>query len=166
MKNKYAFKVDNEKMAKALGKDLPISMKFSTQICKAIKGKSIQRAKRILQDVINMKKPIPMSRFNRDLAHKRGMGPGRFPVNAAKEILKIVEQVESNAQFKGFDTTSLEIVGMNANKAASPWHYGRKRRRKMKRTHIEIIVAEKKSEDKEAKKEKDDKKEEKKEDKK
>jgi large subunit ribosomal protein L22 len=150
MKNKYSIKIDEEKMAKSLGKDLPISMKFSTQICNAIKKKNVKRAKIILQDVIDMKKPIAMKRFNRDLAHKRGMGPARYPVKAAEEILKVVEQVESNAQFKGFDTSSLIITHIKANKASAPWHYGRKRRRKMKRTHIEIVVTESK-EDKEAK---------------
>jgi len=151
MKNNYSIKVDNEKMAKALGKDLPISMKFSTQLCNAIRKKSTQRAKIILQEIMDLKKALPMKRYNKDLAHQKATGPGRYPVNAASHILKVVEQVEKNAQFKGLDIANLQIIHIKVDKAATPWHYGRKRRRKMKRSHIEIVVKEKESDKKETK---------------
>ena len=37
----------------------------------------------------------------------------------------------------------LEVIEhINANKASQPWHYGRKRRSRMKRTHIQIVLKE------------------------
>ena len=41
---------------------------------------------------------------------------------------------------------------MAAHKASAPWHYGRQRRRKMKRTHIEIVIGEKETKKKNQKK--------------
>ena len=54
-----------------------------------------------------------------------------------------MEQAEANAQFKGLNTGKLIISQIIANKASRPWRYGRKRRRRMKRTTVEVIVREK-----------------------
>ena len=143
----------SENTAKAVGKDLSISTKMAVEVCSFIRKKNLQKAKNLLQEVISMKKAIPIKRYNKGLAHKKKMGPGRYPVNTSKKILELLEGVEANAQFKGLSTDDLIITHIKADKAATPWHYGRQRRRKMKRTHIEVIVTEK------IDKKKDDKKE-------
>ena len=151
MKQGYAFqKFDSEKMARALGKDLPISVKHATMVCNAIRGKPIQRARNILADAIGLKKAIPFTRFNMDRGHKPKIGPGRYVVNTCTEILKILNSAEANGHQKNLD--NMKIIHVCAHKASKPWHYGRQRRRQMKRAHIEIVVAEKKKEPKEAKK--------------
>ena len=58
------------------------------------------------------------------------------------EFIKLIESAEANAQFKGLNTSKLVISHISANKASKAWHYGRKSRRKMKRTNVEVIVEE------------------------
>lgn len=144
-----------ENMARVAGKSLPISTKFSVEICNFIRKKTTSDAKEMLKRVIERKQAVPFRIFNKDLSHKRKIGPGRYPRNAAIEIIKLLESVEANAQFKGMNTSKLIITHINANLASRPWHAGRKRRRKTKRTNIEIVVEEKK--EKEEQKEKKDK---------
>jgi len=130
-----------ENMAFAVGKNLSISMKQSVEICSACRGKSTAAAKRFLAQVIIKKKAVPMKRFNRDTGHKPGIAAGRYPVTAAKMIMSLIESAESNERAKGLGS-DLYIVYMVAHKASSPWHFGRLRRRKMKRTHVEVVLAE------------------------
>jgi len=143
MVQKYSTeKYDKENMARVVGRSLPISTKFCIEICNLIRNKSTEEAKKILQDAIDGKKAIPFKIFNRDLSHKKKMGPGRFPKKAAIEIINLLESAEANAQFKGLNTSNLSITHINAHLASRPWRYGRQRRRKAKRTHAEIVVAE------------------------
>lgn len=143
-------------MARAIGIALPISFKQSVEICAFIKNKDVNDAKKMLQNVIEKKLAVPFNRFNFDLGHKKKLGPGRYPENASKEFIKLIEDVEANAQFKGLNTANLAIAHISAHKAGKAWHYGRHLRRRMKRTNVEIVVEEKikKSEGKKALKEK------------
>ncbi|MCX8147623.1 MAG: 50S ribosomal protein L22 [Candidatus Woesearchaeota archaeon] len=138
---KYSLKLQGN-IAKAYGRDLSISTKKSVEICRNIKGMKLEKAKKYLEDVINMKRAVAMKRYIRDTAHKKGMASGRYPVKTAKEILKIIESAEENAKNQGLETKNM-VVHILANKAARPWHFGRKRRQKMKRTHIQVVLQEK-----------------------
>jgi len=138
----------NENQAKIVGKDLSISTKQSIEIANFIRGKNIEKAKNELKKVIEKKLAIPFKRYNRDMGHKKGnIAAGRYPQNAAKEFLNLLNGLEANAQNKGL-STNLIIKTIIPNKASRPWHYGRRRRIKMKRTHIEIIAEEIKKETK------------------
>ena len=138
---KYSAK-DSENAAKAVGRSLSISTKQSIEICNFIRKKQVQKAKMMLNDVIEKKIAVPFKRFTA-VGHKPGkIASGRYPEKSAKEILKVLESAEKNAQFKGLNTSNLIISHTCAHKASRPWHYGRQRRIKMKRTHIEIIVEE------------------------
>lgn len=130
-------------MARAIGMAIPVSFKQSVEICRFIENKDVNKAKKLLQEVIDKKSAIPFKRFNFDLGHKKGVGPARYPEKASKEIIKLIENVEANAQFKGINTSNLVIAHISAHKAGKAWHFGRKTRRRMKRTNIEIIVEEK-----------------------
>ena len=147
----YTFANYNEEhMARAVGVALPISFKQSVEICGFIKNKNVNDAKKLLQNVAEKKTAVPFKRFNFDLGHKKKIGPGRYPEKASKEFIKLIENAEANAQFKGLNTSNLVIAHISAHKGSKTWHYGRKTRRKMKRTRVEIIVEEriKKSEEK------------------
>ncbi len=147
----YTFKdYNNEHMARAVGMALPISMKFSREICRFIKNKNPSHARKLLEEVIQKKTAIPFTRYNFDLAHKTKIGPGRYPEKASIEFIKLIESVEANAQFKGLNTPNLIIIHVSAHNAGKAWHYGRFSRRRMKRTNVEIILEEKsKTENKE-----------------
>ena len=140
-----------ENMARAIGMALPISLKQSVEICNFIENKNVNDAKKILQNVMDKKLAIPFKRYNWDLGHKKGIGPGRYPGKASKEFIKLIESAEANAQFKGLNTSNLLISHISAHKSSKSWHYGRQSRRKMKRTNIEIVIEEK-SKKEEAKK--------------
>lgn len=134
----------DDNMARAHGRNLSISTKQSVEICNNIRNMSVQKAKTLLENVIDMKQPIRMTRYMKDTAHKKEIGAGKYPVKAAKEILALLKSAESNAQNKGLSTKDLVIKHMSAHLASRPFHYGRKRRVKMKRTHVQIVLLEKK----------------------
>lgn len=145
MANNYSIKnYDKENMARALGRALPISFKQSVEICSLIRNKSLNYAKDVLKKVMEHKKAVPFRRFRHNIGHKTKIGPGRYPEKASNEILKMINSVEANAQFKGINTSNLIIAHISANEAGKVMHSGRKRSRKSKRTNVEIIVQEKK----------------------
>ncbi len=129
--------------AKAVGKNLSISTKNAIEICSFIRGKSLQKAKEILERVIEKKQAIPFKRFTEGAGHKKGLaGGGKFPVKACAEILNILKLAEANASYKGLNTASLVLKHVKADKASKPIRYSRHRGRLMKRTHVEVIVEE------------------------
>ncbi len=127
---------------KAIGRNLQISTKQSVEICNFIRNKSLKVAKNMLNSVVNKKIAVPYKRYRRDVGHKAGMASGRYPITASKEILKLINSVEKNAENHGLNVNDLTISYLSVDKGASQWHFGRKRRRKMKNTNIEIKVKE------------------------
>ena len=131
-------------MARAIGIALPISFKQSVEICAFVKNKNVNKAKKMLQEVTEKKRAIPFKRYNWDLGHKKKIGPAMYPEKASKEFIKLFEGVEANAQFKGLNTSNLVVTHISAHKSGKVLRFGRKTRRKTKRTNIEIVVEEKK----------------------
>ena len=149
----YSFKqYDKERMARSSGRAISISTKQSIEVCSRIRGKSLRVAKRLLDDAASLKKPITFTRFTGDHGHKKKQGPARYAKKTCQEMMKLLESAESNAQFKGLNTKGLVVAYIKADKAGNSWHYGRKRRRAMKRTNIELVLEEKKAPEKEKKK--------------
>ena len=138
---KYSRKI-GENAVKAAGRSIAISTKQSVEICRTIRGKNIQKAKKILEDSINMKHAIPFKRYKRDIGHKKGrIASGRFAIKACIQILNLLNTAEANAQFKGLPTSSLKLAHISAHRASATMRYGR-RRRQAKRTNIEIVLEE------------------------
>ena len=133
----------NEKnTATSKGISLPISTKKTIEICNHIRGKTLAKAKKILDDATNLKRPIPMKRYNKDTGHKHGMAAGRFAAKACKAVLEIIMSAEANAQYKGLSTNNLVIQQISANNGPHVWRYGRQKRRQAKRTHLNVTLAE------------------------
>lgn len=151
--HKYAFQGYNKELhVRSVGRSLPISVKVSVEICNFLRKRPLQEAKRILERVLEEKQAIPYRKFNKDVGHKPGkMAAGRYPKKASTEILNVMKNAEANAQMKGFNTNNLQIIHMCAHKGSRPWHHGRQRRQLMKRTHVEVVVAEMAVKEKEAK---------------
>ncbi len=129
-------------MAKALGSGLPISTKHSVEICNLIRNMKLAKAKELLEAVVSKKKAVPFKRHNADVGHKTGIGPGRYPIKASGEVLSILKTAEHNALSNDLSKDKLVIAHINAQKASTPWRSGRHRRRKAKRTHIEVVLKE------------------------
>lgn len=139
MAYKYTYQgYDKEKMARAVGVSLPISYKQSREICHHLKHRGTDAAKNILSRVLEKKQAIPFKRFNMDVGHKPGIAAGRYPRNATREILKLIESAESNANNKGING-DLYITHMNAHRAPSHPRSGRTPG-EAKRAHVEVVV--------------------------
>nr|AJS13034.1 large subunit ribosomal protein L22 [uncultured archaeon] len=149
---KYATKTEKEKNAKAVGLALPISTKHCVEICNYIRGKRVEDAIHILEQVLDKKHAIPYKKYKRDLAHRKGIGPGRYPEKTCKEIIKVLKSASANAQYKGMGVSNLYIKHICAHLASRPWHYGRQSRRKMKRSHVEVVLEEREIEKQKPKK--------------
>jgi large subunit ribosomal protein L22 len=130
---------EHSAIAKSL--NLPISTKHSIEISHHIRFRSVNYAKKFLEEVIALKKAVPFRRFDADVGHKKGISAGRFPKKAAACFLKLIKGAEANAQNKGLNTSSLKIIKLIPNKASVPLTGGR-HRQGTKRTHLEIEVKE------------------------
>jgi large subunit ribosomal protein L22 len=144
-KTKTIVKDEKAHYSSVKGWNLPISRKFAVEIGRYIKHKDVKKAKTLLQKAISLESAIPFSIYNRDLGHKPGIASGRYPVKASKEILKMLESLEANAENKSLDVNNLVITEFMANQGNMMRHSGRKRGQKMKRTHVYIKAEEKES---------------------
>ncbi len=118
--------------------DLPISTRKSVAICKFIKGKKISDAIADLEQILVHKKAIPM---RGEIPHRKGkIMSGRYPKKTAEYIIKVLKSLSANASVNGLENPI--IKESIANMASRP--YGRFGSIRKKRTHIKIIVKEKK----------------------
>ncbi|AFL94829.1 50S ribosomal protein L22 [Thermococcus cleftensis] len=146
----YSFQnFDPDRMARASGRDLRISPKHSVELLREIRGMMLNDALRYLDDVINLRRPVPMRRFNDSQGHKpgKGFGPGRYPVKVAKAVKKVLLNAKNNAEQKGLDPDRLRIIHAAAHRGPVlrgyiPRAFGRATPFNEQTTHIEIVVEE------------------------
>jgi large subunit ribosomal protein L22 len=115
---KYSLNLNPKKSAKAYGRSLNISTKSSVAVCRTISGMNIVKAKKLLQDIREQKISLD----------------GKYYTNTTSEILDLLKSAESNAEFKGLDTTRL-VVFASAHKGFT---FFRPRRTKMRRTQKKV----------------------------
>jgi large subunit ribosomal protein L22 len=146
----------------AIGRDMPISMKYSAAVCSAIRNRKTEIALKLLEQVVSKKRALPMKG---EMAHHHVVGsltsrPSKYPVKASIEFIKLIKSLNANASVKGLDPSELIITKAMANKASRPFKgtrlaFGRKR---FKRSNVLLEGAEakiksaKKSQDKKLKK--------------
>lgn len=121
------------------GRNLPISTKYSSAICRFIKKKKIGDAIADLEQVLVNKKAVPMKG---EIPHRKGKGimSGRYPKKASKYFVKLLKSLQANANANELDNPL--IVEAVANIGSRP--YGRFGRIRRKRTHVKIKAKEKK----------------------
>ena len=152
MVNKYAYNKDiNEsKIARAMAKSLKISPKHCVEICNALRGMKVEAAKTYLNEVIEMKRAVPFKRHNKKVGHRKGLKgwpSGRYPIKAAAQILKVLENAEANAEYKGLDAEKLVIGHISSHKSVIirgiiPRAFGRVTPFNTPTTHIHIVLEE------------------------
>jgi ribosomal protein L22 len=118
-------------MATALARleDARISLKHAIVICKSLRNKKVDKAKRFLKNLIDKKVSL-----------KR-----KYYTKAAKKILEVLETAEANAKVKNLNLEKLFIKTAKADKGPTlirPRSRFRFRGRKFKSTHITIEVEE------------------------
>jgi large subunit ribosomal protein L22 len=142
--------IDIEKTAKVSGREIRVSPKHAREVCKTIKGMKLNQAKDYLKQVILKKKPVPFRRYNKKVGHRHGLEnafAGRYPVNAAQQVLKLLEGAEANAENKGLDMENLRIIHASAYpgmkiKRFIPRAFGRSSPRNKSLSHVELVLEE------------------------
>lgn len=120
------------------GISVPISTKYSVAICNFIKRKPLEKAIKELEEVLKLKRAIPMKG---EIPHRKGkIMSGRYPIKATQNFLKMLRNLLANSNVNGVENPI--IVEAISNKATRP--YGRFGSIKRKRTHVTIKVMEKK----------------------
>jgi len=144
----YTTEYKIETMARAYGRELSLAWKKSVELARQLRGKTVERARDYLENVIALKQAVPMRTYRRWIAHKAGMGPARYPVNAAKAFLTILESAVANAEFTGKeDPDTMVIRVINAHKGATakgyrPRAYGRSSPWNQDKVNLEIVLEE------------------------
>lgn len=131
-------KVEVQKKEKAIarGTSLRISPVYSIAICRVIMGKTPAAAIKRLEESVTLNRAIPMER--NETAHKHGMSGGKYAVNTCKEIIKLIKQLEANANVAGIENPIISLAV--PNKGQRPFRRGG---RKGKRTNIYLEATEK-----------------------
>jgi large subunit ribosomal protein L22 len=148
--NNFMVEMDKEKTARAQVYELHVSPKHSREICRAIRGMKVEKAKTYLENVINGKESVPFRRYNRDVGHRsgqKGWPAGRYPQKATRGILKLLNEVESNAEDNGLDSEYLQIVHAATKqgrtiKGTIPRAMGRATAKNTQTVTIELVVQE------------------------
>ena len=147
----YAFQnFDSTKHVRAAIREKTISHKHAREIAVAIKGLSLEKARDYLLSVVELKRSIPFRRYKNQVGHRSDPGTmsGRYPQKAATEILKLLDNLESNAEYKGMDLDRLKIINATVHKGRLvkrfiPRAQGRATARNNVLTHVELVAQEK-----------------------
>ena len=148
---KYAFMgYDPLLHARASGREVDVSPKATREVCEAIKGKTLPDARSFLEDVIDLKRPVPFRRYKLKVGHKsqlQGFPAGRYPQKAAKQVLNVLDNLEANAEFKGLNTETIKIIHAIAHRGRrilgfTPRAHGRSSPSFNTLTHIEVVAGE------------------------
>ena len=124
-------------------KSVQVSTKYAIEICKFLKTKKVEDAIKDLEQVILLKKSVPMKG---EYAHRKGKGNsgGSFPQRASKQFIVLLKSLRGNANNHEIDNPV--ITEARANWAPSP--RGKFGRVKRKRTHITLKAKEMKIKEK------------------
>jgi len=102
-----------------------------------------------LLSVVGMDRAIPFGRFKNQVGHRSdpGMMSGRYPQKTAKEFLKLLDNLESNAEYKGMDMDRLKIINATSHKGVVlkrfiPRAQGRATDKNDVLTHVELVAQE------------------------
>ncbi len=136
----YAYQGSGE-VARGVALDQSVSVKSAVMVAAFVRGKPVARVERELDAVIAMRAAVPFTRFSEGAGHKRGIGPGKYPVKTATVFRQLLASVKANAEDLGMGD-DLIVIGATANKGAEQPRYGRHRGRVGKATHVELVLAE------------------------
>lgn len=152
----YAFQnFDKARHVRASVREKSISHKHSREIALAIKGMSIEKAREFLENVVSKKIAVPYRRYHNEVAHRSnirdGFSAGRYPQKAAKEFLRLIDNLESNAEYKGMDLDRLRIISAVTHKGTKlkrfqPRAMGRSSPKFDTLVHVELVAQEVSSE--------------------
>ena len=143
----YTAEADPDTSARAIGKEMPISPKFTREICGLVRGRKVNTAIKTLEGVIALETPVPLKRYNKRVSHKQGVGPGRYPKKAAAAVLGVIKSAVANAEYKGLNTDDMVISTISASRGrVTPGHmpraHGRATEWNQDTVNLEVIIEE------------------------
>jgi large subunit ribosomal protein L22 len=148
----YAFQnFDKTRHVRAALREKDISHKHAREIALAMKGMSIEKAREFLENVIAKRIAVPYRRHNNEVAHRSnirdGFFSGRFPKKAAGEFLRLLDNLESNGEYKGMDLDRLKIISAVVHKGTklerfTPRAMGRSSPKIDTLVHVEVVAQE------------------------
>ncbi len=143
----YTVKEFPEKSAHGRIVDADISLKDAVNIAHNLRGMKLSSAKDLGERVLRKESPIKYFRYLDSVSHRKGNGPGRYPVKAMKVFMDLLSNVEANAEFKGMQVENLVLRVISATKGGMikryrPKAYGRAGQFFKDQINIEAIVVE------------------------
>ena len=143
----YTATADPDTTAKALGRELTISPKLSREVAGMVRGMKVDKAIKALEDVVALKRPVPLKRYNKRVSHKQGVGPGRYPEKVAKAFLNVIQSAVANAEYKGLDVDSMVLRTITVSRGRTiPGHmpraHGRATQWNQETVNLEVIIEE------------------------
>ena len=146
----YAFQnYDATKHVRAAIREKKISHKHARETAKAIKGLTLEKARDYMLSVVAKERAIPFKRFKNQVGHRSdpGMMSGRYPEKTAGEFIKLLDNLESNAEYKGMDMDRLKIINATSHKGVAikrfiPRAQGRATDKNDILTHVELVAQE------------------------
>ncbi|MEM4311442.1 MAG: 50S ribosomal protein L22 [Nitrososphaerales archaeon] len=135
---------------KASLREIDVSPKAIREICYMIRGLSLDKAREILERVKKKESPVPFKRYKKKVPHRKGLVDfyaGKYPVKAAKYMLELLDNLEANAEHKGFDLEKLVIIHACSHRGRKvknyfPRAFGRASPDFNTLTHVELIARE------------------------
>jgi large subunit ribosomal protein L22 len=143
----YTTVSDPDISAKAVAKDQPISPKFAREVAGMVRGMKVETAVSALEEVIAMERAVPLKRYKKRVSHKKGVGPGRYPVKVSMAILAAIKSAMSNAEYKGLDASNMAISTITIARGQTipgrmPRAHGRATQWDQQTANIEVIIEE------------------------
>ena len=148
----YSFtNFDKTKHVRSALREKDISHKHAREVALAIRGMSSEKAREFLENVIAKQIAVPYRRYNNEVAHRSnirdGFFSGRFPKKTAREFLKLLDNLESNGEYKGMDLDRLKIVSAVTHKGTklerfTPRAMGRSSPKIDTLVHVELVAQE------------------------
>jgi len=139
--SKNANKGVKREFALVNGIDIGMSPKESGHICDMIRGKNVDEAIKMIEEVIDFKRPVKMTSREYPHQHGKGIGGACYPIEAAKHFLRLLKSLKANALHHELELEKVVIAG-KADKASRPFRRGGSR---FKRTHVMLKLIKKQS---------------------
>jgi len=144
-----------EKTSKSRGNHLRVHFKHCREIAHFTKGMEVNKAIKVLEDVLQFKAIVPFVKFTggigRKAMAKQCKAPGskgRWPVKATAVYLNLLKNAVANAETKGLEAESLIIDHAQCNRAPAGRRrtyraHGRIGKYASQPAHVEVILKEK-----------------------
>ena len=146
VKKRYSAEFEGE-IARGMLVNAPISTKWAREVGRTIKGMLLTEAEEYLKRVLKHQDWIPIRRYNKKVAHrkgvKEGIKSGRYLDKTVKYFLKLINNVKANAENQGLDVNRARIIHVWVGKGFRRYKRqpkGMFRIRRAKSTHVEMVV--------------------------